>query len=66
MTNVVIAADQRDTFITVPASDKQRQDQLKADLCGNPYVKELNIRCDQSADHLTISAGNTTWTLPNK
>jgi hypothetical protein len=64
--NVATVADQRDTFINVPASDKARQDQLKGDLCGNPYAKQLGIRCDQAADHLTISAGNATWTLPNK
>ena len=61
--NVVALADGSDTRITVPASDTVKQNQLRANLCGNPYKAQLGISCTDGAVVTTVTAGNTTWTL---
>jgi hypothetical protein len=61
--NVSSLADAPGTTVTVPAADTQTQGELKNSLCGNPYTGPLHIKCNDSAQALTVSAGNTVWTL---
>jgi hypothetical protein len=64
--NVATLADGPGTKVTIPASDAQKQTQIKQDMCGNPYKDALGITCNDSADALTVAAANTVWTLPKK
>lgn len=63
--NVQALADAPGTTINVPASDKQKQAELRSAFCDHPYRQTLQIQCKDFAGAKLVIAGNTTWTWPD-
>ncbi|WP_077081503.1 hypothetical protein [Mycobacterium numidiamassiliense] len=62
--NVQALADAPGTTINVPASDTQKQTELRSAFCDHPYRQTLQIQCKDFAGAKLVIAGNTTWTRP--
>jgi hypothetical protein len=62
--NVRALADAPGTTINVPASDTQKQAELRSAFCDHPYRQTLQIQCKDVAGAKLVIAGNTTWTWP--
>jgi hypothetical protein len=62
--NVRALADAPGTTINVPASDTNKQAELRSAFCDHPYRQTLQIQCKDFAGSKLVIAGNTTWTWP--
>jgi hypothetical protein len=62
--NVRALADAPGTTINVPASDTNKQAELRSAFCDHPYRQTLQIQCKDVAGSKLVIAGNTTWTWP--